>query len=73
MIILKRLAIEMAAKKGMKMLPEFNQVTELAAAQMAMYYKSLMDAGFTAEQAMDIIKDHGVDVGKMSWLLGQEE
>lgn len=72
-MLLKRLGMEMAVKESMQMLPEFQQITELAAAQMIMYYRSLMDAGFTESQAMEIVKDHGIDAGRMSWILKQEE
>lgn len=35
---------------------------------MFIYYTQLVKAGFTEEQAFQIVMDHGMDVGRMSWM-----
>lgn len=66
MDLFKKLQLEMAVKQQRDMLPEFLQLYQVTATQMKMYYDSLRQAGFTNEQAMDLLSYHGVDVGRMS-------
>lgn len=66
MDLFKKLQLEMAIKEQRNILPEFLQLCQVTATQMKMYYESLKEAGFTNEQAMDLLSYHGVDVGRMS-------
>ncbi|AOY77216.1 hypothetical protein [Clostridium formicaceticum] len=66
MDLFKKLQLEMAIKEQRSILPEFLQLCQVTATQMKMYYDSLRQAGFTNEQAMDLLSYHGVDVGRMS-------
>jgi len=38
----------------------------IAATFMYKYYQQLMDKGFNPEQALRIVINHGVDIGKMN-------
>jgi len=38
----------------------------IAATFMYKYYQQLMDKGFNPEQALRIVIDHGIDIGKMN-------
>lgn len=66
MDLFKKLQLEMAIKEQRNILPEFLQLCQVTATQMKMYYDSLRQAGFTNEQAIDLLSYHGVDVGRMS-------
>lgn len=66
MDLFRKLQLEMAIKEQRNILPEFLQLCQVTATQMKMYYDSLRQAGFTNEQAMDLLSYHGVDVGRMS-------
>lgn len=66
MDILGKFQLEMAIKQQSDMLPEFMQLCKLTATQMKMYYDSLIEAGFTEEQAMDLLAFHGIDAGRIS-------
>ena len=65
MDIFGKFQMEMAAKELRNMMPEYEMVSEVIAAQMQMYFKALVNAGFTEEQAFEIVKEHGANVGKM--------
>lgn len=56
----------MAAKELKNMMPEYEMVSEVIAAQMQMYFKALVNAGFTEEQAFELVKEHGANVGKLT-------
>lgn len=66
MDLFKKLQLEMAIKEQRNILPEFLQLCQVTATQMKMYYDALREAGFTNEQAMDLLSYHGVDIGRMS-------
>lgn len=66
MNLLQRLQLEMAVKQQKSILPEYKQLCEVTATQMKMHYDSLVNEGFTEEQAMDLIAFHGIDVGRSS-------
>jgi hypothetical protein len=66
MDIFGKLQMEMAAKELKNMMPEYEMVSEVIAAQMQMYFKALVNAGFTEEQAFEIVKEHGANVGKLT-------
>jgi hypothetical protein len=65
MDILGKFQMEMAAKELKNMMPEYEMVSEVIAAQMQMYFKALVKAGFTEEQAFELVKEHGANVGKL--------
>jgi len=65
MDIFGKLQMEIAAKELKNMMPEYEMVTEVVAAQMQMYLKALVEAGFTGEQAFELVKEHGANVGKL--------
>lgn len=44
--------------------PQFIEICNIAARQLKHYYDALIDMGFTAEQALEIIKEHGCHPGK---------
>jgi len=66
MDIFGKFQMEMAAKELRNMMPEYEMVSEVIAAQMQMYFKALVNAGFTEEQAFEIVKEHGANVGKLT-------
>lgn len=66
MDIFGKLQMEMAAKELKNMMPEYEMVSEVIAAQMQMYFKALVNAGFTEEQAFELVKEHGANVGKLT-------
>lgn len=66
--LLSRLQLEMAIKQQRKMLPEYAELCSLVADQMFIYYTKLKKSGFTDGQALQIISDHGVDAGRISWM-----
>lgn len=68
MDLLKRFQIEMAIKEDRKMLPEFKEMAKLLSEKMKAYYDGLIAAGFTEEQALAIVRDHGIDAGRVSWI-----
>ncbi len=57
--------MEMAAKELKNMMPEYEMIANVIAAQMQMYLKALVKAGFTEEQAFELVKEHGANVGKL--------
>ena len=57
--------MEMAAKELKNMMPEDEMIANVIAAQMQMYLKALVKAGFTEEQAFELVKEHGANVGKL--------
>jgi len=57
--------MEMAAKELKNMMPEYEMIANIIAAQMQMYLKALVKAGFTEEQAFELVKEHGANVGKL--------
>lgn len=66
--LLSRLQLEMATKEQRKMLPEYAELCSLVADQMFIYYTKLKKSGFTEGQALQIIIDHGIDAGRISWM-----
>lgn len=65
MSIFDKLQMEVTAKELKNMLPEYEMITEVVAVQMQVYFKALMKAGFTEEQAFELVKEHGANVGKL--------
>lgn len=57
--------MEMAVKQFNEAAPEFAMMTEAVAKQMYVYKTSLVKAGFTEEQALEIVKEHGMNIGKL--------
>jgi len=67
-LLLYKLQMGMAIKQQRQMLLEFKELCELTADQMKMYYDALINAGFTEEQAIDLLAFHGIDAGRISHL-----
>ena len=65
MDIFGKLQMEMAAKELKNMMPEYEMITNVIAVQMQMYLKALVEAGFTEEQAFELVKEHGANVGRL--------
>ena len=65
MDIFGKLQMEIAAKELKNMMPEYIMGAEVIAKQMKAYEEALIKAGFSNEQAFEIVKEHGVNVGKM--------
>ena len=62
MDIFEKLQMEMGLKNIM---PEYEMVSEIIATQMYAYFKALVNAGFTEEQALELVKEHGANIGKL--------
>lgn len=65
MDLFSKLQMELAAKELKDTMPEYEMVSEVTAAQMQIYFKALVKAGFTEEQAFELVKEHGANVGKL--------
>ena len=65
MDILDKFQMEMAAKELKNMLPEYEMITNVIAEQMSIYFNALIKAGFTEEQAFELVKEHGISVGRI--------
>ena len=57
--------MEMAAKELKNMMPEYEMITNVIAVQMNIYFNALIKAGFTEEQAFELVKEHGISVGRI--------
>jgi hypothetical protein len=66
MDLLNKLQIEMAIKETMSMMDEFRQLCEMVSIQQKIYYDALLEQGFSEKQALEIVKTHGVDAGRIS-------
>lgn len=65
MNLLNKLELEMAIREQRSILPEYKELCKLMSEQMKMYFDSLIEVGFTVEQAMTLITSHGINVGKL--------
>ena len=65
MDILGKFQMEMAAKELKNMMPEYEMITNVIAEQMSIYFNALIKAGFTEEQALELVKEHGISVGRI--------
>ncbi len=65
MDIMAKIQMEMAAKELKNMMPEYEMIAEAVAVQMQTYLNALVKAGFTEEQAFELVKEHGANVGKL--------
>ncbi len=65
MDILNKFQMEMAAKELKNMMPEYEMITNVIAEQMSIYFNALIKAGFTEEQAFELVKEHGISVGRI--------
>ena len=65
MDILNKFQMEMTAKELKNMMPEYEMITDVVAEQMRIYLNALIKAGFTEEQALELVKEHGANVGKV--------
>jgi len=65
MDILNKLQMEMAAKELKNMMPEYEMMVNVIAEQMRVYLNALIKAGFTEEQAFELVKEHGANIGKV--------
>jgi len=65
MDIFGKLQMEMAAEELKNMMPEYEKIADVIAVQMQTYLKALVNAGFTEEQAFELIKEHGANIGKL--------
>jgi len=65
MDILGKLQMEMAAKELKNMMSEYEMMANVIAEQMRLYFNALIKAGFTEEQAFELVKEHGASIGKL--------
>ena len=65
MDLLGKFQMEMAAKELKNMMPEYEMMVNVIAKQMRLYFNALIKAGFTEEQAFELVKEHGANVGKL--------
>jgi hypothetical protein len=65
MDIFGKLQMEIAAKELKNMMPEYEMITNVIAEQMRLYLNALIKAGFTEEQAFELVKEHGANAGKL--------
>jgi len=65
MDIFSKLQMEMAAKELKNIMPEYEMMVNVIAEQMRVYLNALIKAGFTEEQAFELVKEHGVNIGKL--------
>ncbi|TCO69522.1 hypothetical protein [Marinisporobacter balticus] len=71
-IMLQKLQMEMAIKEMVKMMPEQIQLCKLVAEQQKIYFDELVKQGFTENQALEIVKVHGIDTGRISKMNGTQ-
>ena len=62
---LAKIQMEIAIEALKNMMPEYIMGVEVIAKQMKVYEEALIKAGFSNEQAFEIVKEHGTNVGKM--------
>ncbi len=55
----------MAAKELKNMMSEYEMMANVIAEQMRLYFNALIKAGFTEEQAFELVKEHGASIGKL--------
>jgi hypothetical protein len=60
------MAIAMAAMEIKKMLPQYKQIAEAQSQVMKIYYDALVASGFTTDQALYLVGQHGIDIGLAS-------
>ncbi len=65
MDILNKFQMEIAAKELKSIMPEYEMIIDVIAEQMRLYLDALIKAGFTDEQAFELVKEHGANVGKV--------
>ena len=65
MDIFSKFQMEMAAKELKNIMPEYEMMVNVIAEQMRVYLNALMKAGFTEEQAFELVKEHGANIGKV--------
>jgi len=65
MDIFGKLQMEMAAEELKNMMPEYEMIINVIAEQMRLYLNALIKAGFTEEQAFELVKEHGANIGKL--------
>ena len=65
MDIFGKLQMEIMAKELKNMMPEYEMIVNVIAKQMRLYFNALIKAGFTKEQAFELVKEHGANVGKL--------
>lgn len=65
MDIFNKLQMETVAKELKNMIPEYEMLINVIAEQMMVYLSALIKAGFTEEQAFELVKEHGANIGKL--------
>ena len=65
MDLFDKLQMEMATNELKNMMPEHEMFTEVIAEQLQIYFKALVKVGFTEEQAFELVKEHGANIGKV--------
>lgn len=58
MDIFSKFQMEMIAK-------EYEMLVNVIAEQMMVYFNALIKAGFDEEQAFELVKEHGANIGKL--------
>jgi len=65
MDIFNKFQMEMVAKELKNMMPEYEMLINVIAEQMMVYFSALIKAGFTEEQAFELVKEHGANIDKL--------
>jgi predicted HAD superfamily Cof-like phosphohydrolase len=65
MDIFSKFQMEMIAKELKNMMPEYEMLVNVIAEQMMVYFNALIKAGFDEEQVFELVKEHGVNIGKL--------
>lgn len=47
------------------MMPEYEMLVNVIAEQMMVYFDALIKARFAEEQAFELVKEHGANIGKL--------
>lgn len=65
MDIFSKFQMEMTVKELKNMMPEYEMFVNVIAEQMMVYFDALIKAGFAEEQAFELVKEHGANIGKL--------
>ena len=65
MDILSKLQMEMTAKEHKSMMQEYEKVVNVIHEANEVTLSMLIKAGFDEEQAFELVKEHGVNIGKL--------
>lgn len=65
MDIIGKLEMEMAIKQMYSMMTEQIELYKLTSKMMREYYNALIEVGFSKQEALSIVKEHGIKAGNI--------